>query len=110
MERFDQELNSLFHAYREAIPDPEASANFMPELWSRIEAKRSFVYRLRKLSQFAVAASLGACLLSGVLLLPLAHHEAPLAGTYVDVIAEAHADDAQVGTGIRIDLLDSDQH
>ena len=110
MDRFDQELSSLFTEYRAAVPDPDASVNFMPRLWGKIEAKRSFVYRLRKMSQVAVAAALVASLIGGVLFVPLTRHEPQLAGSYVDVIAEAHADDALTAPGIRLDLLDADQH
>jgi hypothetical protein len=108
MERLDQELNSLFAAYREAVPDPDPSADFMPRLWSRIEAKRSFVYRLRRMSQVAVAAALAVCLLGGLLISPVNHYPTQLAGTYVDILADAHADDTI--TGFRIDLLDAEQH
>ena len=107
MDRLDQELNSLFAEYRDAVPDPEPSADFMPRLWGKIEAKRSFVYRLRRMSQVAVAAALAACLLGGALIVPLSsHHSVELAGTYVDVWSDAHAEDP----GFRIDLLDADQH
>lgn len=112
MDRVDQELNSLFEAYREAIAAPEASQNFMPSLWGKIEAKRSFVYRLKKISQLAVAAALAACLLSGILVTPLAHRDSQMvAGTYVDMLAEAHADEtvAEMG-GVRLDMLDPQQH
>src|ERR1051326_7130450 len=34
-------LDPLWAEYREACGDPEASANFMPQLWQRIEAQRS---------------------------------------------------------------------
>src|ERR1700728_1293365 len=35
----DGELDHLFESYRAALPDPEASANFMPELWRRIRSE-----------------------------------------------------------------------
>ena len=38
-DRFE-ELEKLWEAYRWATPEPEASAEFMPRLWSRIEAER----------------------------------------------------------------------
>ncbi len=34
-------LERFWAAYRQATPEPEASPNFMPELWARIEAERS---------------------------------------------------------------------
>ena len=111
MDRLDQELNSLFGAYREAVPDPEPSADFMPRLWSRIEAKRSFVFRLRRMSQVAVAAALTACLLGGVLITPFSNQAIQVAGTYVDILADAHGDDTIATTGgVRLDLLDADPH
>ena len=110
MDRFDQELNSLFAAYRDATPDPEESANFMPRLWGKIEAKRSFVYRLRKISQLAVATALAACLLGGFLVAPLTPRDAQIAGTYVDILADTSADDTLAATGgVRLDLLDAQQ-
>jgi hypothetical protein len=109
MERLDQELNSLFAAYRNAIPDPEAGPDFMPRLWGRIEAQRSFVYRLRRMAQIAVAAAAVACLLGGVLFTPLPRHEAPAGGTYVDILADAQPEDVLTTTGMRLDLLDTDQ-
>jgi hypothetical protein len=34
------ELGRLLESYRAACPDPAPSGNFMPELWSRIDARR----------------------------------------------------------------------
>lgn len=111
MDRLDQQLNSLFAAYRDAISDPEASPEFMPTLWGKIESKRSFVSRLKKMSQLAIAAAVAACVLSSILVTPLTHRDTQLAGTYVDMLAEAHADDSLAATGgIRLDLLDPQQH
>ena len=110
MDRLDQQLNSLFAAYRDAISAPEASPEFMPALWGKIESKRSFVFRLKRMSQLAVAAALAASLLASILVTPLTHRETPLAGSYVDMLAEAHADDTVAATGgVRLDLLDA-QH
>ncbi len=38
--REEEKLERLWEACRRATPEPEASANFMPELWMRIEAAR----------------------------------------------------------------------
>ena len=110
MERFDQELNSLFAEYHEAIRDPEASPEFMPKLWGKIEAKRSFVYRRKKVSQLAVATALAVCVLSSILINPFSQREPLPAGTYVDMLAEAHADETVAAMGgVRLDLLDAQQ-
>jgi hypothetical protein len=47
---FDQKLDEVFAAYRESLPNCEASANFTPELWKRIEARRCNVSSLPHLA------------------------------------------------------------
>jgi anti-sigma-K factor RskA len=37
---YEQKLDQLFAAYKNAAVAPEAGANFMPELWAKIEARR----------------------------------------------------------------------
>src|SRR5260370_23650256 len=64
----DNELNALFAAYKAAVPDPDASANFMPELWRKIEARQSFTIRVRKLTQVFVGAAAAICLLFAMVL------------------------------------------
>ena len=61
MDHFNDELNALFAEYRAAVPDPGASANFMPELWRKIEARQTLVLRLRKLTQVFVGAAAAVC-------------------------------------------------
>ncbi len=36
----EQKLDRLFSAYRAACPEREASVNFMPNLWAKIDARR----------------------------------------------------------------------
>ena len=40
-------LDDLFHAYREACPDPEPSVNFMPAMWAKIEARQASSYDIQ---------------------------------------------------------------
>ena len=42
----ENKLDEVFAAYRESLPNHEASANFTPELWKRIEARRRSVSSL----------------------------------------------------------------
>ena len=57
----EERLDALFQTYRKACPDPEASANFMPQLWQRIEARERtstvFVRLARNLVTAALALS-----------------------------------------------------
>ncbi|MBI2680276.1 MAG: hypothetical protein HYX25_04620 [Candidatus Solibacter usitatus] len=57
----DARLDALFRAYRQAVPDPEPSADFMPRLWQKIEARERvpllFGKLARNLVTIAVALS-----------------------------------------------------
>jgi hypothetical protein len=68
MENHDQQLDALFGAYRAACPDVEPGANFMPQVWARIEARRRAERGfLRWANSFATATGL-LVLVLGVLL------------------------------------------
>jgi hypothetical protein len=100
----NQELDRLFSGYRAAMPDPEASANFMPELWRKIEARQFFLVRWKKLTQVFVAAAAAICLLLGIVLqAPSAKQHAAVSGTYVDVLYKANPTDNLTAVGIPID-------
>ena len=53
----DAALDALFRSYRAACPDVAPSPNFMPLVWQRIEARRSFWFAFYKLGRNAVTAS-----------------------------------------------------
>lgn len=82
-------LSGLFAEYRQAFPDPEPGARFMPGLWEKIDARRSFAYRLKRLSQAFVTAAAAVCLLMG---LYLARPE-PSTETYLEVLAADQSHD-----------------
>ncbi|HLJ50360.1 MAG TPA: hypothetical protein VKU01_30315 [Bryobacteraceae bacterium] len=88
MDKMDQELDALFRAYREATPDFEPSASFTPKLWSAIDARRTFVFRLQKMTKLALAGALGVCILVGGA--TVARRPNHITGSYVDVLAESH--------------------
>ena len=56
----DARLNELFLAYREALPDPEAGANFMPQMWAKIEARENSSNWFGRLAKTLVTAALAA--------------------------------------------------
>ena len=64
----DDQLQALFAAYREACPDPEPSPGFMPQLWRKIDANRSYTYSLKRLAQGIITAAAAAALLMRVYL------------------------------------------
>jgi hypothetical protein len=54
----DERLDSLFRAFREACPTPDASANFMPELWQKIEARQNLTFSFGRMASAFVTAAL----------------------------------------------------
>jgi hypothetical protein len=104
----DRELDHLFEQYRLAVPDSEASANFMPELWRKIEARQSFLLRVKKLTRVFVAAAAAICLLLGIALQVPVAERPRVTGNYVDVLADANPTENLSTVGIRIDYTEPD--
>jgi hypothetical protein len=96
-ENLPETLRGLLASYRETLPDPEASANFMPALWTRIEAKQKIGYSFGRFSRRLVAAAGVFCLLmSGLLIAPMSQTPNVYTATYVDVLANEHVDEVAV--------------
>src|SRR5262245_36278777 len=94
MDRMNDKLDALWAEYREACPDPEPSANFMPRLWERIEARRVATASLfLRWTEVCIMATLALTLMIGSFLIPR-YQRAPVYGsTYVDVLAAEHSAD-----------------
>ncbi|MGE5488798.1 MAG: hypothetical protein ACM3ZB_13360 [bacterium] len=60
-----QRLTELFTAYREALPDPDASVNFMPRLWEKIEARENQTVGFRRMARALITAAAAASMLMG---------------------------------------------
>ena len=87
----DKELDALWVEYRGACPDPEPSAQFMPGLWRRIEARRdSGLFIFRRLAQVCVGAAAALAILMGVVLIPHLQKAPVYSATYVDVLTADH--------------------
>ena len=93
-ENDEQRLIALFEAYRDACPDREPSANFMPQLWRKIEARERDSTLLGRLTRNVVTAALA---LSSILALAVSISYSRLTNlpseTYIEVLAEQHAGD-----------------
>jgi hypothetical protein len=91
MDRMNDKLDGLWQEYRDACPDPEPSAAFMPGLWQRIEARRvANLSIFRRLVQVCVGATLALTVLMGVVLIPRLESSLLYNNTYVDVLAADH--------------------
>ena len=95
MDRMKDKLDALWVEYREAVPDPDASPNFMPQLWKKIEARRAETTSVfRRLAQICVMATLALALVIGAVLIPHNNNdEVFYSGTYVDILAAEHSND-----------------
>jgi hypothetical protein len=96
-------LDALWAEYRDACPDPEASPQFMPKLWRRIEERRTATTSMfRRLARICVTATVALTIVLGVVLIPLVQ-DSPVfnISTYVDVLA---AD----STNTYVDILNGD--
>ncbi len=87
----EERLAALFAEYREACPDPDPGPDFMPQLWRRIDARRSFGNHLKRLARGFITAAAAAALLMGVFLARAPQHPGP---SYVELLAadQGHAD------------------
>jgi len=88
-EQLERELDSLLAAYRDACPGPEASADFMPKLWARIDARQNAFWVLKRWTEGFVAAAAAACLM--VFLLQVVsdeHQSAVYQSTYLEVLSQ----------------------
>ena len=62
----DERLDALFRAYRQACPDPEPSADFMPRLWQKIEARERVPLLFGKLARNLVTIALALSVMMAV--------------------------------------------
>jgi hypothetical protein len=88
------QLDRLFTQYREACGSPDASANFMPTLWTKIESRQNKGLFFERIARTLVGATMAACGMLGVLLLMPGQQPSSAAfanSSYVEAIATANA-------------------
>jgi len=100
----DEKLNALFWAFGSACPDPDPSANFMPTLWQRIEARQSLAFSFQRLASAFVTAALALSIALGVYMsIPRSSYFQ----TYIEALAEDNAlETPEIVTPVRLDLAD----
>jgi hypothetical protein len=91
-ERYENErelrLSSLWTEYRDAIPDPEPSVNFMPQVWARIEERQTFAFGIRRFARGIITAAAAVSLLMAVYLsVPQRYPSAFYQRTYLELLA-----------------------
>lgn len=88
----DYRLNAALRAYREACPDVEGSANFMPGLWQKIEARQT-PFKMMRLTRFFVAAAASLCMLMTALLVSPVVQTPAILTSYVEALDSEHSTD-----------------
>src|SRR5712691_9676857 len=84
----DERLDALFMAYRSACEPREVSANFMPELWQKIERVQSATFSFRRIAQgFVTAAAALSLVLAAVGFFPSHQNSAMYNASYVEALA-----------------------
>lgn len=90
----EKHLDALFEAYRAACPEPEPSAGFMPQLWQRIEGRRTFSFFVGRIASGFVTAAVAATLAMAIYIyLPRANN-VYYSESYVEALAAGHPTDS----------------
>jgi hypothetical protein len=86
----DTRLDELFRAYRAACPDSDPSANFMPNIWSRIEAREVSTNWFGSVAKALVTAALAASVILGMMISSRNQSSAFLNATFVEALRADH--------------------
>jgi len=89
----DERLDALFRAYREACVAPETSANFMPNLWARIESRQRFTFSFSRMANALATAGVALSIALGVYM-AIPRSIPGQDTTYVEALAEYNNADA----------------
>ena len=100
----DDKLDSLLRAYRAACSEAEPSANFMPDLWRRIESRRNFTFSFQHMVRGFVTAVAAVTIAIGVYVsLPRAKPVPEV--SYLEALADANTLDTPENVGpVRLEL------
>jgi len=103
--RNDEEaLSRLLRVYRDVSPDPDASPNFMPQLWQRIESRRGSPFFLGRLAGGFVTAALALAMGMAVFLfIPHGLNSPFISESYVEALAASHGDNADFFERVHLD-------
>ena len=104
----EERLDALLRAYREACPSPEPSANFMPNLWQRIDSRRSFTFSFQRMANAFVTAAVALSIVLGVYMSIPRSNASSYSQSYLEALADANTlDTPDYVSPVRLDLPDS---
>jgi hypothetical protein len=109
----DERLDGLFRAYRSACEPRPASANFMPELWQRIERVQTARFSFQRIAKgFVTSAAALSLALAVVAFLPSHQNPAFSSASYIEALAAhtealaAHSDSNEYVDFLHLDSPD----
>jgi hypothetical protein len=87
------ELQELFHSYRDSMMGIEASANFMPGLWGKIDGRRRVTHSFTRFASAFVTAAFLICLVLSGTLVTSNNQGVSTYYSYIDALDAGTADD-----------------
>ncbi len=87
----DARLDELFRSYRAACPDVEASSNFMPGVWQKIESGHSFWFVFQRFARTATTGCAALCLVLLVLNFASTPYNTRASASYTDALLADHS-------------------
>jgi hypothetical protein len=86
----EDRLDELFRAYRLACPDLDASAGFMPAMWSKIEAREVSTNWFGRVAKALVTAAVAATVILGMMISSNNQSNSFFDATFVDALRADH--------------------
>ncbi|MBI5083956.1 MAG: hypothetical protein HZB13_05090 [Acidobacteria bacterium] len=93
-DNLERDFEGLLSAYREACPVPEATPEFMPGLWARIESGQGWTKQVWKWANGFMAAAAAASLFLVMLQMVPRHGSDFYGATYLETLADQDDDQA----------------
>ena len=90
----EDQLDALFRAYHDACVTPEAGANFMPNLWARIESRQRFTFSFRRMANALTTVAVALSLVLGIYMAIPRSSSMDVNQTYVEALADANTPDS----------------
>jgi len=94
----EKQLAALWAAYRTACGEPDASPQFMPQLWQKIESRQRVPMIFRRVAGVLATAAVAASLVLAVISAPRPSRSNFYNSTYLEVLAEHYAAQSPVYT------------
>ena len=86
----DHRLDELFLAYRQACPDTDGGAMFMPGIWAGIEAREISSNWFGRVAKALVTAAVAASVILGMMMSSANHSNEFFNATFVDALQADH--------------------